>query len=111
MARTKALTIRLTPAARADLIGIWHWNASKNGEARADAYVDFLLASLDRLAMNPSLGKAVPEYEGLRRYLVKKRSRSHGHIVFYRHDADKLEVIHFYHTAQDWLGRMSKEKE
>lgn len=55
-----------------------------------------------QLARNPELGVAVEEFSGLRRRVIKKRSRGHGHIVFYRVTGTQLEVVHVYHTAQDW---------
>jgi len=59
-----------------------------------------------RLAGSPHLGLVVPEFPGLRRRLVKRRSRGHGHIVFYRVEGFRLEVIHIFHTAQDWQSKL-----
>lgn len=106
MARKGPLSVVFTPAARADLLGIWHWNALEYGEKRADSYVEFLLEAVQKLAASPQIGPEVSDYPGLRRYLVKRRSRGHGHLVFYRVAGSRLEVIHIYHTAQDWQGRL-----
>lgn len=111
MARKRALEIRFTPAARADLVGIWHWNAAEYGESRADRYVEFLLNTIERLGAEPLMGAEVSEYPGLRRFLAKRRAKGHGHIVFYRIVEERLEVIHLFHTAQDWRNRLELESE
>ena len=107
MARKEGqLEVVFTPSARADWVAIWQWNAETYGERRADAYMSFLEAEIVRLATSPGLGPNVPEFPGLRRRLVKRRSRSHGHIVFYRAVDRRLEVIHIFHTAQDWQSKL-----
>jgi len=107
MARNeRPLDVAFTPVARADWIAIWQWNATKYGERRADSYMGFLESEIVRLAGSPHLGLVVPEFPGLRRRLVKRRSRGHGHIVFYRVEGPRLEVIHIFHTAQDWQSKL-----
>jgi plasmid stabilization system protein ParE len=104
--KEKPLEIAFTPSARADWIAIWQWNASEYGERRAGSYMGFLEAEIARLARSPSLGLAVPEFPRLRRRLVKRRSRGHGHIVFYRVQGSHLVVVHIFHTAQDWQSKL-----
>lgn len=100
--KERPLTVIFTVSARADWIAIWHWNATTWGVRRADSYMAFLEAEIMRLASNLELGIAVEEFPGLRRRVIKKRSRGHGHLVFYRATDSHLEVVHIYHTAQDW---------
>lgn len=109
MARQRqALELHFTPDARADLVGIWQWNANEFGVRRADGYVEFLLTEIEKVAKQPDGCVAVPEFPGLMRKLIKRRSRGNGHIVFFRVRESRLEVIHIYHTAQDWHGRLGR---
>ncbi|MEQ1934287.1 MAG: type II toxin-antitoxin system RelE/ParE family toxin [Fimbriimonadaceae bacterium] len=98
------LSIQFTPEARVDWIAIWHWNATTYGERRADKYISFLESEIQRIASQPTIGTLVPEVPGLRRHLAKRRARGHGHIIFYRIVDEQLQVIHIFHTAQDWRG-------
>lgn len=102
------LEVAFTPAARADWLAIWHWNALQYGETRADAYIRFLEAEIDKLAQSPKIGIEVPEFPGVRGRLSKRRSRGHGHIVFYRVAETRLEIIHIAHTAQDWTTTLAE---
>ena len=105
----RPLTVIFTVSARADWIAIWHWNATTRGVRRADSYMAFLEAEIMRLASNPELGIGVEEFPGLRRRVVKKRTRGYGHVVLYRVTGSHLEVVHVYHTAQDWQSGLSNE--
>jgi plasmid stabilization system protein ParE len=104
--KERPLEIAFTPSARADWIAIWQWNETEYGESRADSYMAFLEKEIVRLSHSPRLGVDVPEYRGLRRRLVKRRSRGHGHIVFYRVQESHLVVVHIFHTAQDWQSKL-----
>jgi plasmid stabilization system protein ParE len=105
--KEEPLRVWFSPAARADLLAVWLWNASEYGERRADGYIAYLEANLGKLAASPSLGVPIPEYPGLRRSLVKRRSR--GHIVFYRVTENRLEILHIYHIAQDWQHKLGQQ--
>ncbi len=104
--KQQPLEIVFTAAARADWVAIWQYNATEFGERRADSYIGFLESEIERLAHSPSLGPIVPEFPGLRRRLAKRRSWGHGHIIFYRVKESRLEIIHIYHTAQDWQSKL-----
>ena len=105
--KQQVLDIDFTATAWADWIAIWQWNAEVYGEVRADSYLAFLESEIERLSRSPNLGATIADYPGLRRRLMKRRSRGHGHIVFYRVKESRLEVIHIYHTAQDWQTKIS----
>lgn len=106
MAKREArLSVVYTALARTDLIGIWEWNATQYGVARADAYVAFLDDQISLISKSPDVGLEVSEFPGVRRYLAKKQSRGHGHIIFYETSEHELRIITILHTAQDWLSR------
>ncbi len=101
------LEVTFTQGARADLLEVWLWNAETYGQKRADSYLKVLDLAILSLAQSPTLGLEVVEVAGLRRHIVRRRSRAHGHIIFYRIDGPTLVVVHIFHTAQDWRTRLS----
>lgn len=108
--RKRKLEIRFTPASTAELTGIWHWSAEEYGEKRADSYVQFLLEQVRPLSDSPQLGSSVEEFPGLRRIVARRKASGHGHIIVYREKGGNLEVIHIYHTAQDWRNRLEDDE-
>jgi plasmid stabilization system protein ParE len=105
--RKRALKLEFTATAQADLLAIWDWNASQYGEAHADKYIETLFAAARRLCRSPESGMPIAEFIGLRRYLVKKRSKGHGHFIIYREEGEQLQVLHLYHSAQDWRRKLT----
>lgn len=53
--------IRITPAAKAQLIDIWNYTADTWGEAKADNFLMEIDTHFKTLATNPFLGKNRPE--------------------------------------------------
>ena len=93
------LIVVLTQKAKSDLLHIWLWNADRYGEHHADQYIAFLV---NRAAQVRESTSRPLERSGLRYAVIKRRSSGHGHIVVFRTDWKQLEVLHFFHTAQDW---------
>ena len=62
----------------------------------------FLFGKIEHLTDHPSAGIPVPERTGVRRFTAKRRSKGHGHIIFYIALVDRIVVVRVLHTAQDW---------
>lgn len=92
--------------ARADLLDIWAWNAAKRSRDHAERYLRFLRAESERLARSPSLGRPVDERPGLRYITVRKRKGGFGHVLVYGESEDTVDVLHVFHTAQDWRNKL-----
>ena len=44
------------------------------------------------------------------RYLVmRRRKKWHGHLAVYRYDDKTIDVLHAFHTAQDWQSILADE--
>jgi plasmid stabilization system protein ParE len=100
--RPRKLKVVLTESAAIDLHGIWGWNAQTYGVAHADGYLDFLKKHAARLESTHRMGRIVnarPEY---RYTLIRKRPRGHGHVIVYRVVNNTVQILRFFHTAQDW---------
>jgi toxin ParE1/3/4 len=95
--------VRLTAAARDDLIGIWDTTQATWGDAQADAYLDQIAATLDRLAGNPRLGPDCSDLlPGLRRLVTGR------HVAFYRIMDDHVRVIRVLHGSMDALRHLGR---
>lgn len=100
------MKVQLTAKARRDVDSIWAWNASERSPNHADRYLEFLLSEIDGLREGGRHDSQVPDREGLFFRVIKRRTRGHGHIAVYRFRDDSIEVLHVFHTAMDWHGRL-----
>jgi len=91
--------VRLSAAARDDLIGIWETTQGTWDEAQADAYLDQIAATLDNPRLGPDCSDVLPT---LRRLVTGR------HVAFYRIMDDHVRVIRVLHGSMDaprHLGR------
>lgn len=107
MATSEApLNVVFTADARLNMLAIWDWNAVKYGVRRADRYLAFIEAEITQLAGSPETGPFVEGFPRLRKHLAKRKTRGHGHIIFYETRGDQLVIITILHSAQDWSSRI-----
>lgn len=104
-----ALPVDYAPLALRDLDIVWDWNAKTYGPAHAARYVDFLQRHIDALGESHPRGRVVESRPDLRYIRISRRKRGHGHIAVYRVDVDKVNVLHIFHTAQDWQTKLAEE--
>lgn len=109
MARSKKrLTVNITQTAADSLSGIWAWNLERYGQAHAQRYLVFLVNRIKKLDVEYDKGSEVPGVPDLRILLVKRRSKSHGHLVVFRRQQDTIQVLKIYHTAEDWQTKIAE---
>jgi plasmid stabilization system protein ParE len=107
MAGSKStLTVIVSPTATAELAHIWRWNAACYSPDHADRYVDSLKRVIVGLARTYSLGKSIGIRPDLRYVLIRRKPKGHGHLVIYRFDEKTVDVLHIFHTAQDWQTKL-----
>ncbi len=107
--RRSALPVVYAPLALQDLDVVWDWNEKTYGPDHAARYVDFLERHIDALGENHPRGRVVESRPELRYMRISRRKRGHGHIVVYRVDADAVNVLYVFHTAQDWQAKLAEE--
>lgn len=102
------MRVSLTPDAEDDLWSIWSFNVDRYGLERADRYVAFLREGIARLAAEYDLGRRVEDSPSLRTMAFRRRMGGDGHIVVYEVDldAERITVLHVFHTKQDVQGRL-----
>jgi plasmid stabilization system protein ParE len=101
------LKLVITPQAQRDIYQIWDYNCREYDSDHANSYIDFLDKETAKLKTEYSKGKTVPVNPDLR-YQIMRKGRGHGHIAVYKIVADTVRVLHYFHTAQDWQGRLAR---
>jgi len=97
------LAIDVAPAAGRDLHSIWEYNAKTYGPDHSDRYLDYLARSTSRLATDYVSGRWLPGREqDLLQYTTISRRRGYGYVVIYRVRNGVIEVLRYFHSAQDW---------
>lgn len=84
-----------SPAAVADLDHIWDYTAEKWSVEQADNYVEDIWTACRALADGLKTGRPVEVRAGYRKY------RTGSHLVFYREDSRRLEVVRILHSRMD----------
>lgn len=103
MARTsRTLTLEYSAHALNDLDSIWTWNAKEKGISHADEYIAFLRAETLKLLSFPRSGRIVPTHNIYRYKLIKRRNKSHGHLVVFVVRKQVVKVLRYFHTSQNW---------
>src|SRR5437762_12771618 len=106
-----ALEVVIDPAASLHLIEIWDWNASEYGVSHANDYLQFLRAAIQELASPGLKDRDVPALPHLRFRVVRKRNRGYGHVLVYRVSPERINLLHVFHTAQDWKTAILSSEE
>ncbi|MCZ0964342.1 type II toxin-antitoxin system RelE/ParE family toxin [Paracoccus benzoatiresistens] len=89
--------IRLSLQAETDLEDIWHFGAVEWSPARADQYIDALVAVFDLLRTMPGIARERPEFT------PPVRIHPTGpHLVIYRVEDDYLHIVRVLGGRQDW---------
>lgn len=99
-----------SPDIRAELDTIWEWNAERYSIAHADAYLYFLKQFMSELAVTYPLGRLIGTNPDLRYRLIRRKSKGHEHVVVFRLIGDEVQVLHIFHTAQDWQANLQSGK-
>jgi len=109
MARPKpTLSVIRSPIAIDEIQGIWLWNAEHYSPAHADAYVRYLEQSIDHLDRRYATGKTVSVRPDLQYVVIRRKSKGHGHVAVYRVRDRVVELLHVFHTAEDWEAKLGK---
>lgn len=91
----------MTPAAKADLQGVWNYTVELWGEAKAETYIASLKEACESLLEHPKLGVALVQVDkDLRVY------RCQHHFIFYLTDGRKVTFIAFLHERMDMLVQL-----
>jgi len=108
--RPRKLKLVYSRRALAVLDEIWSWTGGRFGIRQAESYNTFLTKNTDGLAANPLIGRIIDSSPQYRYLVLKLRKQGHGHLVVYQVHDDFVEVLTYYHTAQDWKTKIAREE-
>lgn len=87
--------VAFSPMAEADIDSIWDYSAARWGPDQADSYTDAIRDACQALAGAERQGRAVDIRPGYLKHAVGM------HMVYFRDQADRLEIIRILHQRQD----------
>jgi len=94
------------PTALEELDDIWDWNERTHSREHAVGYIEFLTKNIDGLKRRYAQGNPVGARPDLRYILIRRKARGHGHVAVYRFNDATVDVLHVFHTAQDWQTKL-----
>ncbi|HRC59432.1 MAG TPA: type II toxin-antitoxin system RelE/ParE family toxin [Candidatus Propionivibrio aalborgensis] len=87
--------LAFSPAAEADIDGIWDYSADNWGPEQADRYTDEIRDACHALASGRKQGRVVDVRP---RYL---KISTGSHVIYYRDQGDRLEIVRVLHSRMD----------
>ena len=105
----RTLSVILSPTAIDERHGVWRWNAEHYSPLHADTYVRYLKGHIYDLARRHAQGKTAPDRPNLRYTIIRRKAKGHGHLAVYRVDAEEVNVLPVFHSAQDWQTNLAEE--
>jgi len=88
--------LRLSHETREDLREIWIYSAKRWGPQQANRYLDAIRATITGLADGTTVSRSAADVlPGCRRVTTGR------HVVYFREDADAVEVIRVLHQRMD----------
>ena len=71
--------------------------------------MDFLERHIDALSEDYPRGKVVETRPEFRYIVIRRKAKGHYHLAVYRCDDKTIDVLHVFHTAQDWQRVLADE--
>ena len=102
------LKVTISPRALNTLDEIWEWNEKTYDTEHAENYVDFLKREVRGLATAYHDGRFVATAPELQYITIRRNPRGHGHVAIYEIVGNNVIVLSFYHTSQDWQGKLAR---
>jgi toxin ParE1/3/4 len=93
---------RLSSSAERDLEEIWSYVAEDASPTAADRLIDDIINRFDRLAEQPGMGRARPEFDlGVRSFAIE------NYVIYYRQEGDVL-IARILHGRRDQTAAWSE---
>lgn len=89
----------LTPAAEADLEGIWRYTAESWSVRQADEYIGGLVKSFALIASMPTMARERAEFDPPVRIHVHDR-----HLIVYVLEGEGVAILRVLGGRQDWVA-------
>ncbi|HEX3871667.1 MAG TPA: type II toxin-antitoxin system RelE/ParE family toxin [Pirellulales bacterium] len=107
---SKKLSVIYAWSALRELDIIWEWNEKTYSRRHAADYMAFLEEHINALGRRYEHGKTLNLRADLRYIVIRRKAKGHGHIAVYRYDDKEVNVLHVFHTAQNWPVTLTAEQ-
>lgn len=91
-----------------ELDEIADWKEKTYTSEHAERYVTFIQPRISSLARGWAKGKIVGVRPDLRYIQIQRRAKGHGHVAVYSVDETIVNVLHIFHTAQNWRSDLDE---
>lgn len=105
----RSLPVIYSDIALTELDEIAHWNELTYNREHAKRYIQFLERRIDGLGKIYARGRVFGPRPELRYLLIQRTTKRHGHVAVYSFNDEAINVLHVFHTAQDWQTKLSDE--
>jgi len=102
------MQIRVLPAARERLLGIWQYTSDAWGDAQADTYINGLVAAANTLPAQRDLWRPVKEKRFIGIYFFRY---GHHDIFFKVLEDGALGILSILHEKMDLPSRLTDDME
>ena len=96
-----SLKLRMSVAAVQDLEQIWIFTKQNWSERQADRYYNLIIDEIAYLCSHPSSGRS---YDTVKKGY--KATKVNSHLIFYRFDANLIEIIRILHERMDIIEHL-----
>jgi plasmid stabilization system protein ParE len=82
------------------------WNEKFYDRDHAERYLKYLLDEIGVLCRDSKKGQRILALPELHFVLIRRGSSGYGHIIVYRRKVDAIEVLHVFHSSQNWQQKL-----
>lgn len=101
--------IRYAHTAQLDLDEIAVWNQKRYWSEHAARYVDYLQSQIEEHCHDDQKSHVVASHPGLLYVMIRRKKSGHGHIAIFQRDDQRINVLHVFHSAQNWQHHLIDE--
>ena len=92
-----------------ELEEIGDWNEKTYSRTRAKDYIAFLEQQILTLGRDFEKGRLVRTRPDLRYIMMRLKTGGNAHVAVYSVDEQAVNLLHVFHSAQDWENRLADE--
>jgi plasmid stabilization system protein ParE len=104
MASKPKRVVRYSPSARADLAENYEHTAQHRGQAQAERYYEFLIATAQMAADGEVSSRSLEQLPNVRSVTAKWPKATYSHYIIFQEEEVGIYVLRVLHSSQDTPG-------
>ncbi len=105
----KQLAIIYSDTAKRELHQIWCWTYSTFSERQADRYENQIRSFIRSISQSSRSGTVFDSKRAIYYRCMKQKSNRYGHVIVYQIREESFQVLHIFHSAQNWQDELLDE--